>query len=412
VELREGDKLHDTKDLTLLGGEQQQLELIFQATTAGRRSLTVHILPQPEESEPLRVNNTVTTSVQVSEQKLKVLYLEGQPRWDFRFLKNAMQRDRGLDGRFQQGPDIRLEAELRRLPADQQAVALPQTLEQMAEYHTIILGDVSPRLLTPAFLDLIDQAVRDRGVGLIVEAGPNGMPFAFGEKLHMLLPVRPRLGVAGIEPHPAKPFRVELTPEGALEEALRFHDDPARNKLMWQHMPTFWWCAASERTAPGATVLAVNPGFDTRQGKLPLIAHHFAGQGRVMFVGTDSTWTWRQNVGDRFFYKFWGQSIRFVARRDGSEANNPQPTAKSAPDIEEFRHPEVNRAALEQWASLSGGRLVELPDIGKLSGWLAGESQRTALHIEQSLWDNWLMVVLIVALFSCDIGLRRLTGLS
>ena len=35
-----------------------------------------------------------------------------------------------------------------------------------------------------------------------------------------------------------------------------------------------------------------------------------------MFVGTDSTWLWRQNVGDRFFYKFWGQSIRFVARRD------------------------------------------------------------------------------------------------
>ena len=49
---------------------------------------------------------------------------------------------------------------------------------------------------------------------------------------------------------------------------------------------------------------------------MPLIAHHYAGQGQVLFVGTDSTWLWRQNVGDRFFYKFWGQAIRFVARND------------------------------------------------------------------------------------------------
>jgi hypothetical protein len=33
-------------------------------------------------------------------------------------------------------------------------------------------------------------------------------------------------------------------------------------------------------------------------------------------VGTDSTWLWRRNVGDRFFYRFWGQAVRFVARRD------------------------------------------------------------------------------------------------
>ena len=53
---------------------------------------------------------------------------------------------------------------------------------------------------------------------------------------------------------------------------------------------------------------------------MPLVAHHYAGQGKVFFVGTDSTWGWRQNVGDRFFYKFWGQAIRFVARRDEKEA--------------------------------------------------------------------------------------------
>jgi hypothetical protein len=423
-----------------------------------------------------------------------VLHLEGLPRWDFRFLKNSMQRDHGLGGSGQE-PDIRLEAEIRRLPPDQQAMALPRTLEQVSNYHTIILGDVSPKLLTPAFIDLLDQAVREKGVGLIVEAGPNAMPHAFDDKLHKLLPVLPRPGTAGLEPHPAKPFRVELTPEGSLHESLRFHDDPGRNRNTWEHLPPFYWCSAVERVAPGAVVLATNPGVEMRQGKLPLIAHHYAGQGRVLFVGTDSTWTWRQNVGDRFFYKFWGQSIRFVARRDkaGSKESylearpyRVQPgepvqvelmafaearprtepalrvrvpglkptdtlelqadpslpgryTGKFTPatpgDVhiefdqeggrtplearvkvlgaaEELRYPNVNRPALEQLAGLSGGRVVELTELAKLPEWLEGETHSSGLHLEETVWDNWLFLLLIVLLYSVDVGLRRLTGLS
>ena len=61
----------------------------------------------------------------------------------------------------------------------------------------------------------------------------------------------------------------------------------------------------------GGDGLAENPSVATHAyGPLPLIATHHAGRGKVLFVGTDSTWLWRQNVGDRFFYKFWGQAIR------------------------------------------------------------------------------------------------------
>ena len=63
-------------------------------------------------------------------------------------------------------------------------------------------------------------------------------------------------------------------------------------------------------------MLAVNASRKGRFGKLPLVAWHYAGDGKVMFIGTDSTWMWRQNVGDRFCYRFWGQTIRFVARRN------------------------------------------------------------------------------------------------
>src|SRR5207253_7225657 len=130
-----------------------------------------------------------------------------------------------------------------------------------------------------------------------------------------LLPVRLRSGAAGLEAAVYKPFRLELSPDGAVHEAMRLYDDPGRNQNVWSSMPPYYWCAAAEGPSPAATVLAWNPSIQGRFGKTPLVAHHYAGKGRVLFIGTDSTWLWRQNVGDRFFYTFWGQSIRFVARR-------------------------------------------------------------------------------------------------
>jgi hypothetical protein len=496
VQLKEGDKVLDSKDLQLRGTEQQQVELAFKAEKAGAHYLTVHVPPLPEEPEYLRANNTDTAFVRVSDEKLRVLYVEGLPRWDYRFLKNAMRRDHGLAGRSGKEPDLVLEAEWRRQTPAQRAEALPRTLEKLAEYHTIILGDASPKLLDREFVELLAKAVREKGVGLIVAAGPQAMPHAFDDKLLDLLPLRVRPDARGMEAHTARPFRLELTPEGSVHEAMRLYDDPGRNQNTWSHMPPFYWCTAAERAAPGATVLAWNASVEGRYGKQPLVAYHHAGEGQVLLVGTDSTWLWRQNVGDRFFYKFWGQGIRFVARKekggkkswievrptraqpgeraqvelmafaaDGSprtETTLPvrvlggdtadvleltaDPTTKGRytgtfplKDVgeyrvlfepgagaepaearvrvlvspEELRHPNVNRPALELIAATSaGGRLVELPDLGSIADQLKGEGMKTERHREATLWDNWMVLVLLVLLFGVDVGLRRLTGLS
>jgi hypothetical protein len=499
VLLKEGETILDTKDLVLRGAEQQQVELTFKATKPGPHFLTVHIPPLPEEPKMLHGNNTDTTFIRVSEDKLRVLYLEGLPRWDFRFLKNAMRRDHGLGGRFARQPDIVLEAEWQRLPPVRQSLVLPNTLEALAEYHTIILGDVSPILLNSELLGLLDKAVREKGVGLVVEVGPQHLPHAFDERLIDLLPVRHSRNkdkqlLAGLASPDYKPFQLELSPEGMIHEAMRFYDDPGRNLNAWRFMPPYYWCAAATRPAPAATVLAWNPNVTNRYGKLPLIAHHFAGKGRVLFVGLDSTWLWRQNVGDRYFYKFWGQAIRFVARRDqegvkkswmevrplraqpGEKASvelmaydgkgepltvgtlpvqvsdgkkttllrlTADPAVKgrytgsfplevvgeykviyqsgSTPveakvrvmaSIEELRHPHVDRVALQRLADASGGRMVELTQLASIPEQLKGTSQSTLWHRETDIWDNWLVLVVLVSLYSVDVGLRRLAGLS
>ena len=496
VELLDGETLLDTKDLVLRGTEQQQLELRFEAKTPGPRYLTINVPVQPEESDELKANNSEVALIRVDKEKIKVLYIEGIPRWDFRFLKNSMRRDNGLGGRKKADePDILLDAELQRKPAEQWS-AYPTTLDELAEYHTVILGDVAPDRLAPGFLDLLVEAIDKKGVGLIVASGPRFTPHLYDHRFHDLLPVKLRKNAAGLPAPVYNPFRLELSPEGAIQEAMLLYDDTGRNQNVWTHMPPYFWCAAAERPAPAATVLAYNPSIEGRYGKMPLIAYHYSGQGRVMFIGTDSTWLWRQNVGDRFFYKFWGQSVRFVARRDESDSKKTkievqpvriQPgqsaeiellafSAGGAPcsekhlslsltgpakpqkvDVEadsavkgrytgrftpkvagnyrlayepeggddrveatvhvittadEMRHPNLNRTALESISNSSGGQVVELTDLSVIPEKLKGEVRTSHLYREASVWDNWLTLMLLVTVYSVDVGLRRLVGLS
>lgn len=493
IDLNDGQTQLDHKEINLRTGEQQTLDLTFRALEAGVRHLVVRVTPLAEEPETLHGNNTQSAVLRVSAEKSRVLYVEGMPRWDFRFLRNAMRRDRGLAGRESQEPDIVLEAEAQR-HAGPLTEALPHRPEILSDYHTVILGDATPRLLTSAFLNALARAVKDKGVGLIIAAGPMAMPHQFGEPITSLMPVRIDPRVSGLEAPTFRPFRVQLGPEGIVHEMTRLFDDPQKNQSVWSQMPFFYWCAATTRLAPAASSLMVNAGAMTDYGKAPLIAYHYAGAGKVLFVGMDSTFTWRQNAGDRYFYRFWGQTIRFVARRDIPErtswlevrplrarigeyahlelmaytatgmpldsavvmvdassadsiaaiplAADPQVPGRytgswkvtsvgevrfqygaadsataearifAAPDDAEFRRPDVDRMALEALSHQTSGRIVELPDLNTIPEIIQGEPTNVRIYREATLWDNWLVLALLVTLYSLDVAIRRLTGLS
>jgi len=68
-------------------------------------------------------------------------------------------------------------------------------------------------------------------------------------------------------------------------------------------------------------------------------------------------------------------------------------------------------SACLQQAAAQGLTLVTY-DRTTIPPLLKAESKRTRLLREATLWDNWLMLLLLVFLYSLDVGLRRLTGLS
>ncbi len=485
------DSVIDSKEIVLRGAEQQVVELTFAATKPGSFALTVEVPPQPEEAEVLRSNNSDVAFVKVTDEKIKVLLIDGSPRWDFRFLKNAMRRDHGLGGaKGSAEPDVRVLSEMAG------GATVPSSPEDLAGYDVVVLGDAAPGELGPKFLESLGKAVREKGLGLIVEAGPRHMPHEFDAAFRDLLPVKVGTRSSGVEAPVYSPFRLEVSAEGGVHEAMRLFDDPGRSAEVWAGMPAFFWCASADRPAPGATVLAWNPAIRSRFGKLPLIAHHVAGKGRVVFVGTDSTWLWRQNVGDRFFYKFWGQAVRFAAKspddakktriearpvraqpgepvrievmafaEDGSpraESRLPASvlsaggapvavelvadpairgrfTATVAPEspgdyrasfdpgsgsepiearfrvlesVEELRHPDPDAQALAALAGATGGKVLGPDEIASVRPLLKGEATVTEIHREATVWDNWIVLALLMGLYSIDVGLRRLAGLS
>jgi hypothetical protein len=104
VELRDGEILLDSRSLTLHDAEQQKIDLTFLAKEPEAKYLLVSIAPLPEEPQHLHGNNTDIAFVRVSDEKLRVLFADGLPRWDFRFVKNAIRRDQGLGGISRKSP--------------------------------------------------------------------------------------------------------------------------------------------------------------------------------------------------------------------------------------------------------------------------------------------------------------------
>jgi hypothetical protein len=109
-------------------------------------------------------------------------------------------------------------------------------------------------------------------------------------------------------------FRPQLTLEGRGSPIFRFGDDDASSMQIWERLPELFWYFEAPRKKPAALVLAEHPTVVGAEGKLPLIVYQFLGAGKSMFHAFDDTWRWRYRAGDRYFGRFWVQTIRFLAR--------------------------------------------------------------------------------------------------
>jgi len=244
--------------------------------------------------------------VRVIDGKIEVLYIEQRPRWEFRYLQAMLIRDRRLDAKFylvEGDPELSQEA------GSPYLAQLPATKDDWMKYDVIMIGDVDARLLNDEQMQSISDLVSTFGGGLIFLAGKKFMPDSYrGTPLESLFPVEFE-GQTSTAAASTKQINLDLTPAGQNSSTLRLAGQEDDSDAIWKGLPGIYWDARVTRAKPAAEVWLTDPSSEkaTRAGAMPVVALESYGTGQTLFVGTDETWRWRRNVGEKYYTRFWGQ---------------------------------------------------------------------------------------------------------
>jgi len=307
------------------------VEFPLPAGDVGRFEYTLRTDVRPDETRD--DNNSRAFSIQIVDDKARVLLVDGEARWEFRFLDNALDRDE----RIELTHVLYDQPYLRVLPTtffpDQLRLpAKPEDLARspLAELDLAIVGDVPPAKFSDESWQALEYFVRETGGTLVLIAGRNHMPQSHHSPSFLrLLPVRnPRpfdlLDGQSDQPPSRRGFRLRLTPDAERQTMFQFDTDPILNRDIWNTLPGHGWGMPGE-ARPGSTVYATASGAgggalaDERSDAV--IVHQYYGFGQILWMGIDSTWRWRHRTGDTYHHRFWGQIARWAARNKASAGN-------------------------------------------------------------------------------------------
>jgi hypothetical protein len=254
-----------------------------------------------------------------------VLYVEGTARYEYRFVKNLLERESERDKK-NKTLDLKVllvDAESEYATEDRSALSDFPTREELFAYDVVIWGDVDPKdpRIGDKNLAALADFVKERGGGVVFMAGANYNPHAYRETpLESILPVTPTASSAP-ELDYSTSFRPELTPVGKTHPIFRFTPEQAKNEEIWNHLAEVYWFASGFKPKEAAETLMAYPkpapgagtGAKPDSGQ-PLLLQHFVGAGRCMFFGFDETWRWRFREDELRFNQFWIQTVRYLAR--------------------------------------------------------------------------------------------------
>ncbi|MEZ6095828.1 MAG: vWA domain-containing protein [Pirellulaceae bacterium] len=286
-----------------------QEAFVWNPTRVGDYSLTIDV--PPSDGEKILANNSITTPISIRKEALKVLVVESFPRWEYRFLRNALARDPGVDvACLLFHPDLEAKG-----GGKDYIQEFPASNDELAKFDVIFLGDVGigEDQLTNDDCRRIRGLVESQATGLILMPGFRGYQHSLMQsELNDLFPVvfdpsQPR-GWGNLVP-----AQFQLTEAGSESLLTKLADSPAANVSVWRSLPGFQWYAAVQRAKVGSLVLAVHATETNSNGRIPLLVTKTFGAGKILFMGTDGAWRWRKGVEDKYHYRFWGQVARWMA---------------------------------------------------------------------------------------------------
>ena len=292
------------------------------------------------DGELTEANNQKTFSVKVVKAKLNVFYLEGRPRWEYTYLKRALQRDPDIEAtcaillkntskRFPPTNSVlsRLDGYYPQTTPTSETPRFPETQTQLSKYDVLILGDLGEEHLTTtqqrAIVDFVE--VQGKPVIFLPSRRMLGMNGLRNTELAQLLPIE--IPSNGCRRHDTE-FIVQPTPSGMFHPMLQLMDAQqnqtstlaSNNAAAWRNMPALSRSFSGFRLRGGAT-----PLMETGRGA-PILILQRTGLGKSLLIAAEGLWNWDFGVNtfkdtsyQDLYSRFWAQVLRWMATNTDDE---------------------------------------------------------------------------------------------
>ena len=310
VTLRVNKEATVTKVVRVPAMSQAQDNIVWTPPATENYTLNLRIAQDAEELIP--ENNEISAPISIREEQLRVLVIESYPRWEYRYLRNALERDPGVEVTC-----LLFHPELPNVGGGRTYIKRFPDARELSRYDVVFLGDVGVKedQLTVEQTRELRKLVSAQASGLVFMPGRSGS--------HDSLISGPLADLYPVVLDPATPQGVgsnmqgyfALTASGQRSLLTRLGDTDQDNGEVWRKLPGFFWYTGVKRAKAGTETLAVHDQVATASGRVPLIVTKTYGTGKVLFMGTDSAWRWRHGVEDRYHYRFWSQVARWMAYR-------------------------------------------------------------------------------------------------
>ena len=313
LELRvEDDSRILHKQQVRLDGDSLRLEIPLTADDAGARRLRFAVTVQPGEA--IAENNRNTAILDVDATRQRILYFEGEPRFELKFVRRAVAEDTRL---AVTGLIRTADAKYYRVGIDSQAQlrdGFPTTREELFAYDALILGSVEASLLSREQQQMIVEFVSRRGGGLLLLGGRNA--FAEGgyrdSALRALFPVVMEAQSGGDF---ARQLRIRPTAAALVHPALRLTEDAQESAARWATLPPLTVVNPMQTIKPGASLLLTAESATDGESWVALAVQRY-GRGKVAAFAVQNSWLWQMHqdieLEDQTHETLWRQLLRWL----------------------------------------------------------------------------------------------------
>ena len=373
LQVEDNGRIVSTQDVVMPpDGQSATIRVNFTATDAGARLYTFHVAAQ--QGEQVTQNNARDALVEVTDTRERVLYMEGEPRPEMKFVRRAVADDPNLSvtilQRTAEDKYLRLDVG----SPDEVVGGFPKTREELFAYRAIILGSVEAASFSPDQLRMLADFVSKRGGSLLMLGGRRSFAEGgwAGTPVAEVLPVEFDGGARGSTNGPYfTHLSVRPTRAGAVYPVTQLAENEKASATKWEGMPAVTAVNQVRSVKPGATVLLTGT-TDTRQEQV-VLAYQRYGRGKSLAFPIQDSWLWKMDaavpVEDMTHATFWRRLVRWLVDGVPDPVNittsidrvEPGEPLKLSAEVVDPAFVEVNDAQVVATVTSPSGKTSEVP---------------------------------------------------